>query len=1030
MMETKFQKIYQQLNEKQRTAIDAIEGPVMVLAGPGTGKTQVLSVRIANILQKTDTSPDAILALTFTESAAKNMQERLTSIIGVTAYYVNISTFHSFCTNVIQNNPDQFFVSLEAEPLSELEKMQIIKQILDQHHFDKLKPTNTPYFYCREILRRLSELKREGITVKEFERIIVVETQNLASLQQNKKPATKTGSRDVRSYVSTEEKNLIKNKELLTIYEAYQKEIAIRNRFDFEDMINFVVEKFKSDEDFLRQYQERFQYFLVDEYQDTNSAQNEVLRLLSSFWGDKANVFVVGDPNQSIYRFQGACLENILGFEKQYPRAKIITLTDNYRSSQTILNASFDLIQKNNLPQIKIKQQLNQKLIGRKKLQEVKINYLSLPSDTVEEYFIVHEIKKLIRQKVNPEEIAVLYRNNADSGGLADLFSKEKILYNLEGGTDVLTDPTINKLIKLFQLIEKSKTQTDDLELFTVLHYEFLNFDPLDILKLSRAGSEQKKHLIEIIDSRDVRSYVPTSKKFTDLLNQLAKWQKDDATYTFSQFFEIVIQESGYLNWILDQSDRIERLNRLNSLFAEIKSLNRTDHTLNLGKFLGNVELMRQNNLRINEEDLDLTQNAVTLSTVHKAKGKEWEYVFIIKAIDGKWGNARKKELIKLPEGILKYSKHNSYTAENLSSVALVEEERRLFYVVLTRAKKKVYVTYSETTTANGNRKENIPTRFLTEIEDKYLEKPAILDLDAPTILNKLFVPGQKQITTTTNLKEKEFLQNLLQGFKLSPTALDTYLECPYKFKLNNLIRIPRAKEVYLSFGTATHRALELFYRKLKNEGQLPSKEYLLKEFKKALKKEVLTPNDELLQLEKGQQILGLYYDYYQQSFIPALFTEYFFGYGYSKTYLYDIPLSGKVDRIDLIDREQKTVKIVDYKTGKPKSRNFIEGKTQNSDGNYKRQLIFYKLLSQLDHNFPLQVAEAELNFVEPDSYGKFKKESFIISEEEIDELKILIREVMKRIRNLEFPCTTDCQPCSRCEFKDHCLPERINPNI
>lgn len=1006
-MPTEFQKIYNRLNTAQKQAVDTIDGPVMVVAGPGTGKTQVLSVRIANILQKTDTPPDAILALTFTESAAKNMRERLTSIIGPTAYYVNISTFHSFCTDIIRNNPDQFFLSLEAEPLADLEKIEIIQSIIDIQHFDKLKPTNTPYYYVREILRRIQELKREGITAKQFETILHT-TKSLLEKEKATLP---------KSEYATQLKNLTKNQELLVVFKSYQEEILKRNRFDFEDMINFVVDKFRNDEEFLRQQQERFHYFLVDEYQDTNSAQNETLYLLANFWGQEANIFVVGDPNQSIYRFQGASLENIIGFQKRFPQATTVTLTDNYRSNQRILDSSFALIDNNKEDTTTFK---TTKLTSKKDLKEKKISVLALPSETVEEFFVIDTIKNLLKEGVPPEEIAVLYRNNNDSIILSDTLSKEGILYNIEGGIDILHDPGINQLLNFFNLIEKSKYQTDDLDLFTVLHYEFLQFDSLDILKLSRLAAESKKHMLEVITDTDFKKKnkyeIENPDAFIEFLKKITTWQELDANSTFVHFFEQVLKESGYLSWVLNQQDKIERLNRINSLYAEIKSLNKANHNLKLSTFLEDLELMRQNNLNITEDDLDLTKGAITLSTVHKAKGKEWQYVFIIKTINGKWGNKKSRELIKLPEQILENT--------DLTKKEVNEEERRLFYVALTRAKEKVYILYAETTSSNGRKRENTPSLFITELPKEHIETMIPTTFESETILTKLLSPETKNISQVQTEKEQEFLARLVDKFKLSPTALNTYLECPYKFKLNTLIKVPRAKAVYLSFGTAIHRGLELFYQKYKNEGALPPLSYITQEFEKALAKEVLTDEERSRYLQKGKETLETYYNYYKESFTPALFTEKFFGYGYSKTYLNDIPLTGKIDRIDLVDRDEKTVKVVDYKTGKPKSRNFIEGKTEGSDGGYKRQLVFYKLLSQLDHNFPLEVISAELDFVEATETGKLKKESFAITIEEVDELKTTIHEVMEKIRALAFEKTIDTKPCQFCEFKDHCWPE------
>ena len=281
------------INQAQKLAVNTIEGPVMVIAGPGTGKTEILARRIAKILKKTDTPPDAILALTFTEIGAKAMRQRLLSTIGETAYYVNISTFHSFCSGVMQEFPDKFVISSELEPLSELERVEIFHQILSENNFKFIKPINQPFYYTKDLIKSVQSLKKEGISQKEFSSILKNEENS---------------------------KNLNKNRELLKVYIDYQKIIKERGRYDFEDMINLVVNAFKKDKELLLAYQERLLYFLIDEYQDTSSSQNQVVNLLASYWGDQANIFVVGDTNQSIFRFQGASLENIIGFTKTSPK--------------------------------------------------------------------------------------------------------------------------------------------------------------------------------------------------------------------------------------------------------------------------------------------------------------------------------------------------------------------------------------------------------------------------------------------------------------------------------------------------------------------------------------------------------------------------------------------------------------------------------------------------------------------------------------------------------------------------------------
>ena len=994
------------LNPAQKLASDTIEGPVMVVAGPGTGKTEIIAQRIATILKKTDTPPDAILALTFTEIGAKAMRERLLSTIGETAYYVNIYTFHSFCSSVIQEFPDKFLISRETAPLSELERVEIFHQILDQHQFDHIKPVNSPYFYAKSLIKAIQDLKREAINHKEFKNILKKEKTSLATA---KSSLSKTAYKD-------QQKNLDRNLEVTTVFKTYQKILKERGRYDFEDMINLVVESFESDESLLRTYQERLHYFLVDEYQDTNSAQNQVVDLLASFWGDQANVFVVGDSNQSIYRFQGASLENIISFQKTYPKAKIVTLDQNYRSTHTILDTSHNLIQKNHFKIQDVIKSVKPKLKAQPNLQPEQINTTQLPSETLETYWIARKVKKLIKKGVKPQDIAVLVRHNSDLPPLADMFAKLNLKVDIEGGSDILKDPDLNQFITLLKVINTTKDNLEDLDLFTLFHYPFFDFDPLDVLKLARAANKKRTSIIDLIQSPKFKTLdLKHPNKFINFLTKLTAWQQLDAQTTFPQFFENLLQQSGFLDWIMQSPDAIEKLNNLNSLFSEIKRLSLTDHQLNLDSFLKSLELMDLNHLKITAKDLDIKSNSITLTTAHKAKGKEWSHVFIYRCVDKKWGNNLTRDLIKLPPGILLNT--------DFSKKEKNEDERRLFYVSLTRAKTNLYLTYADRYSFEGHVRETSPSMFLSELPQKHLKPISTKSFQskAKKILQTLLSPAPE---TKTNLKEKNFLTQILKDFKLSPTALNTYLSCPYKFKLNNLIRVPRAKQPYLSYGTAVHNALEQFYRQFQEDDQYPSKDYLKKAFKKALQKEVLTKAETKTRLKQGQSTLSTYFDFYHQDFKKPLFVEKFFGGYWSKPILDNIPLSGKIDRIDILDQKDKTVKVIDYKTGSSKTRNQILGNTKDSEGDLFRQLVFYKLLTKLDHNFKATVTEAELDFVEPDKHSqKLKKESFKIGNQHLTTLRQTIRGAMKQIRSLNFTRTQDFKHCSRCEYKNHCYP-------
>lgn len=1018
-----FTTSYNNLNEEQKQAVDQIDGPVMVIAGPGTGKTQILATRIANILLKTDTNPSSILALTFTESGASAMKKRLISLIGETAYSVNIQTFHSFCSEVIATHPEFFALALEAQPLTDLDRYQFFEELIGSSNFQFIKPVNAPLLYLKAAISNIQNLKREGVTPEKLVQILEKETLFLES--EKELLGTKAATLKKTEYVKRE-KTLNKNLELLQLYISYQQKLIENKRFDFEDMISLTVEAFKNQELLLLEYQERLQYFLIDEYQDTNSAQNQVIEQLTSYWGQDANVFVVGDPNQSIYRFQGASLENTFSFLTLYPQATVITLQQNYRSTQLILDSAKTLIEhqpeQNTLP-IKIAQQLvSQSDDG------TEIQLYEAPSSTLEHVYIAQKILELVKAGTKLEEIAVIYRNNYESNAIADVLSRFGISYDIEGGSDVLKHPTITQLLMLLEVMNDIRSTKEDVNVFTLLNYSWLQLHSLVILKSVRFANEKKiplysfltnplltqEFIQQLSDSEKIGAH-----KIIEFTQKLAYWSGLDAQVIFPVLFETVINETGFLAHILSRPDSIEQLNVINTLFTEIKRLALNDHQLNLEKFLVIIHTMLEHGLHLPETDLNVRENAIRLTTAHKSKGQEWSVVFITGLVDKRWGNSVVRELIPLPEGILQFSSGGKDDRN--------EDERRLLYVALTRAKKQLYLSYPQSVQSSGSSRETTPSLFFQELpaDSIQTDEKFSASQDIPKLLAKLLQPTQQQPEHSED--EKVFINGVLEKFKLSTTALNTYLECPYEFKLKVLLKVPRVKPIYMSFGTAIHNAMEFLFGYLKDhDNQIPDIQLVLDVFEVALKKEPMTHADFVIRLAQGQTLLSKYYENYHDEFVRPLFVEKSFGSGFSKPMLGDIPLSGKMDKIEVLDPVNKTVKVVDYKTGRVQTRNEIEGKTKNSTGNYKRQLVFYKLLADLDRSFKMTVEQAEFDFVQPKDTGEFVKHAFNISNLEVEELKDLIKEVMTKIRNQEFPRTHDRSICKECIFNYHCWPEGV----
>ncbi len=1021
-----FDTSYQQLNPLQKMAVDHIEqGPLLLIAGPGTGKTQVLSLRIANILRQTDAKPETILALTFTEAAAKNMRERLLKIIGKDAYYVNVNTFHSFCRQVIADHGEYFPLQRESEHLSDLARYQLFESLLDEHKPEHLRPLNDQYFYVRDIIKAISDLKREGIAVLAFEDMVQAEAEEVAAFKETSKNKTK---------IASAEKKLAKNKNLLLLYKAYQEKLQEKQLFDYDDMINFVVQAFTEHELLLREYQENLHYFLVDEYQDTNSAQNKLINLLVSYWeerGGLADLFAVGDPNQAIYRFQGASVENVLAFGRTYPNAKVITLDQAYRCPQNIYDVATEIIGYNNLSKItgldsKIK--LVTKLTSPKGLGE-KIELFQAPSQLLEAIAVVEQIKALQQAGTPLSEIAVLYRNHSDANTLVEALEKWELAYELKRGNDVLQNPCILELLDLMRLISGFSQAKDSELLFRVLTFAWLGLDPLLVMKLSRVAGKLHVDLFDLLAqglskiNQELPSQEISEAQFSEvqqLLVKLTTFVVKDQTLTFNHFFEELIGAEGFglLPFLQKLPDSFEQIMALNALFAEIKTLLADNHQLKLADFLKQINVYEQHQIQIQSKNLLSKPEAVHLSTVHSAKGMEWQHVFLINLLDKKWGNQRDQSKIKLPSGIIKNT--------DLSEKERNEDDRRLFYVALTRAKEKLYLSYPEQVIENGQASDKFPSIFLEELHEveaklagEILTRPkhtAVLE-QAESHLSKLMTATSKPVTPQ---EQRQFLESLVKDFALSVTALNTYLRDPQEFLEKNLLRIPKAKQTFMSFGTAVHAALERFFKLEQQRQTVPELDFLLAEFEIALRKEIMSESELQDRLQAGVQMLTSYYQQQLSKSVDVFDVERSFG-GRRKVLLGDIQLSGKIDRIDWLDRQRGLLRVYDYKTGAPKTRGGIEAtsKTYQKDfsarelalpetirGPYKRQLIFYKLLLDLDRtlNPNLQVSEAVFDFIQPkDGTTKHISHAYSIMEEEVSDLKQLIKEVMAEIRSLKF---------------------------
>lgn len=618
-----------ELNSKQLEAVNHIDGPMLVLAGAGSGKTKVLTSRIANLIDS-GVSVYNILAITFTNKAAKEMKDRVVSLIGPAAYNIQISTFHSLGLKILKENYsllgyDRNFTIIDSDDV-----LTIIKKIMKDLNMGK------EYYNPREIRNKISSAKNEMMDVDRFAKVEF-------------------------------------DHKIVEVYKAYQKKLKQGNSVDFDDLLILPIKLFKNYPNLLDDYQERYRYILIDEYQDTNEAQYTLSKLLSYKY---RNIFVVGDNDQAIYAFRGANYKNILNFEKDYPEAKTILLEENYRSTKNILNAANSVIKNN--------KERKDKNLWSNNEEGDKIKYKKVANEKEEASFTVLEIQRLLSEGVKEDDIAVLYRTNAQSRTIEEELLKKNIKYRVVGSFYFYNRKEIKDLLCYLRLISNHK---DDISLLRVINMPKRGIGAKSIENITTLADSKSISLYEAIDSGK-------ELEFKKLIEDLTE---DSKKMSLTELVDTILEKSGIKkelssSKLLEDEIRLENLNEFKSI---TKSYEEEYGTANLDDFLEEISLVSDMS-----EHQD-NSSKVSLMTVHSVKGLEFDYVFII----------------GMEEGIFPH-----YNAINSGERSAIEEERRLCYVAITRAKKKLYIISADSRMLFGNTSRNMPSRFIDEIDKKYLE--------------------------------------------------------------------------------------------------------------------------------------------------------------------------------------------------------------------------------------------------------------------------------------------------------------------
>lgn len=1022
----RFSEAYTQLNEEQKKAVDNIEGPVMVIAGPGTGKTQILSARIARILLETDTRPDNILCLTYTDAGVVAMRKRLLQFIGPDAYKVNIYTFHAFCNDVIQENLPLFEKHI-LDPVSDLERIEMMKELIDS--FPKNHPLKryrgNVYFEMHNLQALFSTMKREGWTPEWVNGRINEYIESLSDREEYiTKRATKQFKKgDLRTdKIEEETEKMEKLRAAVNAFEPFQQIMRKRNRYDFDDMINWVIKAFKENESLLRHYQEQFLYILVDEYQDTSGSQNALVQLLIEYWDDP-NIFVVGDDDQSIYRFQGANVENMLQFADNYKEQLLtVVLTRNYRSTQPILDVSKFLINGNKERLVTQIPGLSKELIASKKelaaLTHTPVIHEYL-SQREEMTGLTLQVQQLLATGTAPGRIGIIYKENKYGEELARFFQLRNIPVYSKRNIDLLTLTLAQQIILVFRYLasEHDIPFSGDEMLFELLHTNWFGIPAVDIATLTAEVADKnsstsyanrtylRKHLHEQATQpkRDLFSegIHENLKKASRVLEALISAVPN---LTLQSLFEQVIREAGVLGHILKQPDKTWQMQVLTALFDFVKEETRRNPLLKLQQLVDTFDTMQKEALTIPLVQVSGNDKGVNLMTAHGSKGLEFEYIFFAGCNASSWEKKRKN------------NRGYSYPDTLFSSVSKTEvdeELRRLFYVALTRAEKHLYISYSR---FKENGKELEPSMFIAEIQDAYalpVDKRTICDEDMTDFLalnlSAAMAPEIERL-------EKEFVTRVLDRFTMNVTALSNYLRCPLEFYFRNLVRIPSPKNEATEFGSAVHHAVENLFKKMKEQQDVfPEKEIFIEDFIWYMRRhrESFTKEQFDRRMEYGKDILANYYDQYILLWNKFVVVE----RNIRNVVVNGVPLKGKLDKLEF---DGKMVNVVDYKTGDPdnamKKLNPPDDKSPNG-GDYWRQAVFYKILVDGYESRDWKVVSSEFDFIEPDKKKQYRKAKVVITDADITTVSQQIRTVWDKIQEHDFYTGCGDSDCHWCNF-------------